>query len=527
MAEKNRENLEKRIEKNKAEIKSLRETIVSLKEESANLKRSLKNMETIFHSIPAGVALIQGGKILKINGEISEQLGYGADEIIGRGFLDFIHQDQWEYVKKIHNTWDSGRLAPEEYDACLLSCEGDPIECEIKVRRIRFKGRRAFLLILNRLEKRKEKEEEMIQEKKREALITMGSGMIRKFRNYNDFLLNKIKDLLVNAFPEGDNMEAAINILEEASGEAPSIVSDLEVIGEMQRERKDMIPFDLNETVREAVESINRKLNARSKGLNAAIDLKTYLRATSFVKGNPGEIMDVMIHMITNAVEAMPHGGEIHITTEDNAGYVHIYIQDSGVGIPIKYSDRIFDPFFGSKGEDSTGLGLSLSKAIIERHGGGIEMSSMEGQWTIFHVRLPPAKGVQETRPKADKKRIKDAQILIIQQEDIARELLSHLLSSKGCKVDTANDSLEGLGKIKRHRYNLVIADIETFLSDGNSLVKKCTKIDPKMSIALIKGVENRKDIGPQDEPGVDLYIRKPLDVNIVVQQISELLMRR
>jgi PAS domain S-box-containing protein len=527
MGDKNRENLEKRIERSKAENKSLRELIASLKKESTDLKRSLREMAAFFNSMPTGVVLIQKGKILKMNRDLSEQLGYSSDDVIGCDFLDFIHQDQWAYVKRLHNIWDSGRLASDQYNAYLVTREGEAIDCEVKVRRIRYRGRRSFLLTLNRMEKRKEEEKEKIEAKKRDALNTLLSGLTREFGAYNDSLLNKIKDLKNRILNEDNNIEQALNILGEASLESLNIAHQLEMIEGSERDQKDMVPFDLNDIVREAVEAVKMGWKEVPEHRNVIIDLRTYLRASSFAKGNPKEIMNVIVYMLTNSVEAMsPDGGDIHITTEENAGYIHVYIQDSGEGVPAEYGDRIFDPFFTSKGEGSTGLGLSLSNAIIKRHGGEIEMSSMHGQWTLFHVKLPLAKGIHETRHKVDRKKIKDAQILIIQEEDIARELLSHLLSSKGCKVDTANNILEGLGKIKRQKYNLVISDIEASPSDMTFLVKKFEKIDPKMSIALIRGNEDGKDIGLPDEHGVDLTLRKPLDVNMVVRQVSELLMK-
>lgn len=182
MGEKNQEDLRKRIERSKAENRSLRESIASLKKEGTNLKRSLRDMGALFNSMPTGVILIQKGKILKINGEMSKQLGYSIDDIIGRNYLDFIHQENRTYVRRLHNIWDSGRLAPEQYDAYLLTYGGETIDCEVKVRRIRFKGRRAFLLTLNRLEKRKEEEKKRIQANKREALDTLISGLTREFR---------------------------------------------------------------------------------------------------------------------------------------------------------------------------------------------------------------------------------------------------------------------------------------------------------------------------------------------------------
>ena len=525
MGEKNRENLEKRIERSKVENRSLKETIASLRQTNSDLKRSLRDMNTFFDSIPAGVVLVQKGKILKINGELLEQLGYGADETIGRDFLDFVHPDKWKYVKRLQDTLDSGRPAPQQYDTCLVDSKGGIIDYEVRVRRIRFKGRRAFLLILNSLEKRKQEEKERIKTEKGEALHRGLSGLIGRLKSHDEHILDKVKARLKDSFKEEKDIEQTLNIVKDSLSQASDIAGDLEIIYQKERDQKGVVSFDINEIVKEAVEHISRRLAARVEGRVPPLDLTTYLRADSFATGDPEDIRDAVIYMVNNAVEAMPEGGDIHITTEENAGFIHVYIQDSGVGVPEKYGDKIYDPFFTTKGKESTGLGLSLSNAIIERNGGEIEMSSMEGEWTIFHFRLPMAKRSRKIKPRTDRKRIKEAQILIIQEEDIARELLSNLLSEKGCKVDTAYNGLEGLGKIKRQRYNLLIADLEASSSSVNSFLKKCKRINPKMSIALIGPAMEREDSDSMEVPGVDLAMRKPLDYDIVVRKVSELLM--
>jgi PAS domain S-box-containing protein len=526
MVEKNSDYLETRIKKLKAENKSLRETTLLLKGEILKLKTALRERDRLFNSIPAGVILIRNGKILETNELILEQLGYRAEEVIGRDFLDLVHHDDEEYVRRLHNVWNSGKMAPGQYDAHLVIREGGSIYCEVKVKRIRHKSRTAFLLNLTRLEKRKELEEEKIRSRKREALITMALGVNGEFRCYNDLILKKMKEIKEIARSGDIVLVDAYKMLKDVSYKTLRIARELELIGETENEQKHVTHFDLNRIVNEAVESAvgTWKVGPESQGIK--VDLKTYLRSSSLVEGDSEEIKDVIIHMITNAVEAMPDGGEIHITTEDDADYTHIYIQDSGIGISGRFRETIFDPFFSTKGNTATGLGLSLSYAIVKRHKGDIEMSSREGEGTIFHIRLPLV-GQGYKVSKAERKKIKDTQILIIQDEDVVRDLLSHLLMSKGCKVETANNGLEGMVKLTRKRFDMIIADAERLREGGSTLVKKYGKINPKMSIALIREGNDINNNHRRDELSVDLNIMKPIDVNIVLKQVSEILMNR
>ena len=526
MVKKKLDYLEAGIKRLKAENKSLRETSLLLRRDILKLKRHLRDRDRLFNLIPEGVMLIRNGKILEINEQMLENLGYKAEEVIGRDFLDFIHQDEEEYVRRLHNIWNSGKMTPGQYDARLVTRGGGSIYYDVKVRRIRFKGRTAFLLNLNRLEKREEMAQEKIRSSKVEALITMALGINAKIRHINDLILKRINECKETTRSGSTVTVDAYNMLKDLSYKTVRIVRELELIGGAGDEQRNVTRFDINEMVNEAVEPFIEKWKAWPEGQGKKIDLRTYLRSSSLIEGDLGDMKNVIIFMIKNAVEAMPDGGEIYITTEDDADYSHIYIQDSGIGIPARFRERIFDPFFSTKRDKAEGLGLSMSYAIVKRHKGDIDISSREGEGTIFHVRLPLIEKEYKTR-KAAKKKIKDAQILIVQEEDVVRDLLSHLLMGKGCRVETANNNLEAMAKLTRKRFDLVMADVEALPDGGSILVNRCIKAEPRMSIALIReGNDTEKNL-LRGQLTVDLNIMRPIDVNMVLKQVSELLINR
>jgi two-component system cell cycle sensor histidine kinase/response regulator CckA len=225
-------------------------------------------------------------------------------------------------------------------------------------------------------------------------------------------------------------------------------------------------------------------------------------------------------------VDAMPKGGDLYLTTEENASHVFIYIQDSGHGVADTAKERIFDPCFTANGRDGMGLGLSLSYAIIKRHHGEIDISSENGHGTVTSIMLPCARG--DARPKTQpvKRKIKNAHILIIEDDDMIRELLSQLLGSKGFRVDTADNGLEGLYKLKRKAFHMVIADSNAPGVKGQALMKKMKKINHDLPFALIVPHKPEDEPGPNKQPLADMVINKPIDMNKLVQQVSELIMQ-
>jgi len=111
-----------------------------------------------------------------------------------------------------------------------------------------------------------------------------------------------------------------------------------------------------------------------------------------YVMGNPVELKEVLFNIVLNSIDAMHQGGTISLQTKRENGTVSIKISDEGIGIPSTVRHRVFDPFFTTKGIQRSGLGLSISYGIIQRHRGDIQVESQEGIGSTFVIKLPIAK---------------------------------------------------------------------------------------------------------------------------------------
>ena len=140
---------------------------------------------------------------------------------------------------------------------------------------------------------------------------------------------------------------------------------------------------DLRRVVRDAVAFVGPMLMGQPEKQGARINIRTYLRAVSPVEGDSAEMEEMLSHVMFNAVDAMPHGGDLYLSIEENAGQAHIYVQDSGVGIAPEILDKVFDPFFTTKDDGSVGLGLCVAQAIARRHRGTLELSSKKNEGTV------------------------------------------------------------------------------------------------------------------------------------------------
>ncbi len=127
----------------------------------------------------------------------------------------------------------------------------------------------------------------------------------------------------------------------------------------------------------------------RKQMQHADIKLETDLRPLPPVYALPDRLQQVFVNMMLNAIEAMPTGGVLHIGTQASGDFVVVFFEDTGVGIAPENKDRLFEPFFSTKGENGTGLGLSVSYGIIDSHGGTIQFESEMDKGTTFYIWIP------------------------------------------------------------------------------------------------------------------------------------------
>ena len=516
-----------KYEKLKAENQILREKLAALKRETRDFQRVIKNNTKLFDSIPAGILLLQQGIIVDINKGALDHLGYAPEEVIGHNFLDFVHPEMKKSMKDLHNKRISGKRVPSQYETDLVTKDGERVSCEVRVKRIRFNGRRAFLVNLTLLEKRKKRERDHIQFKKREALMTMASGLHQKLNHELKEISENLQ--LVKGITDSENgtLRKGLENIGSASKEIDNTIRVLESLSATKRDPSDDVPFDLRKVVKKAISRTNPVLKNLGEKGKQKINLKTYLRSVSPIEGDPEEIRDLVIHLILNAVEAMPRGGDLYLTTEENAGYAHIYIQDSGMGIPAPIKDRIWDPFYTTKGKDGLGLGLSLSHAVVKRHKGKMEVSSQKDHGTTFTITLPIAQKDPSPKSRSVKRKIKNARILMIRDEDIVSELLSKVLVSRGHKVVMASSGSEGLQKLKKKKFDLVLADSAAADMERAAFIQKINKMKKELSFVLMKGQRMGEKPEATRKSPFDLVIRKPLDMDKVVGQVEDLLRRK
>jgi signal transduction histidine kinase/ActR/RegA family two-component response regulator len=255
---------------------------------------------------------------------------------------------------------------------------------------------------------------------------------------------------------------------------------------------------------------------------------------TASVMGDAVELREVLVNMIYNALDAMPSGGEIRMSSQEANGRVVISIGDTGTGMTPEIKSRLFDPFFTTKGKGGTGMGMAVSFGIIRRHNGSIDVESEPGRGTIFRISLPLAQDVashagpnsasQQTSTEGDHLRV-----LVVDDEAAVREVLREALEAEGCEVVVAESGEIALKlyDARAGKIDIVFTDIGMPEMNGWELASEIRKRSETIPLAIVSGWADAISHDARQAIKADWVISKPFDIATIAEIANEIAARR
>ncbi|HJX60904.1 MAG TPA: GAF domain-containing protein [Thermodesulfobacteriota bacterium] len=388
-----------------------------------------------------------------------------------------------------------------------------------------------FYQLKQTLKELKQAQDQVIQAEKLRAMGEMASGVAHDFNNLLAVILGNIQ-LLLHQFDRlsPEEIRERLKIIEQSSKDGAETVRRIQEFSGMRRD-KEFTPLSLNELITDLVNVTQPRWKEQTQSKGIQIELTKKLGKIPQILGNPSELREVTTNIVFNAVDAMPNGGEVTITTAVQAeDWVEMRIADTGIGMTEEVRKRVFDPFFTTKGVTNTGLGMSVSYGIIKRHGGEILIESEPGKGATFIIHLPT--GYMNEIP--DEKMVRTvpvtplalegggARILVIDDEDSVRKILYQMLKAKGYQVVVASNGEEGIERFKEEPFDLVFTDLGMPKMSGWEVGRALKGINPKVPIALITGWGVGLNKDKMKESGIDLVVSKPFNFDQVVRLVSE-----
>jgi len=263
----------------------------------------------------------------------------------------------------------------------------------------------------------------------------------------------------------------------------------------------------------------------QNEALAAGIDINVMLEADPecFTLGNASELREVFVNLIVNAVDAMPNGGGLKLCCRREGDRIKLRFADTGTGIKEEIRERIFEPFYTTKGVHGTGLGLAVSYGIIERHGGMISVESQLGKGSTFKIGLPFIQQHREKHDAAERTAsMKSLSILVIDDEEFVRETLGEILAALTHNVHTVDSGRAALEKIATSKFDVVFTDLAMPEMDGWEVARAIRKTNPNLPVVLVTGYGATAEAPAGEQNLVNAIIGKPFAFDQVTAVLAK-----
>jgi signal transduction histidine kinase/ActR/RegA family two-component response regulator len=364
----------------------------------------------------------------------------------------------------------------------------------------------------------------IIEQERLNAVGKMASGLAHDFNNalvpisgYAEMLLEH-PDILQDLPKAAKYLKLIMTGVEDAA----SVVSRLREFYRKREEGETYRPLSLNQMVEQAVALTRPRWRDEALGSGRTILVEADMRPVPKVLGSESELRELLTNLIFNAVDAMPEGGTIRLRTglreapvADGAAagepQVFLEVSDTGTGMTDEVRRRCLEPFFSTKGERGTGLGLPMVFGIVKRHRGTLDIDSTVGKGTTFIVLLPP--DTTQTREVQQRTQAPSGplSVLVVDDEPIARDVLTEYLTGDGHTVQTAVNGRDGIEKFKAGQFAVVITDRAMPEVGGDQLAAMVKEASPATPVVLLTGFGDLMNAAGEKPDGVDLVVKKPI----------------
>ena len=457
------------------------------------------------------------------NGATARLFGFAEAELVGQRVSSLlgvaslsalrlaepVTADEWN--RELHLTRKDGAQFPAEVHVSLVQDD---------------EGRAlGSTTIVRDLTARKQLETQLVQDEKLRSVGVMASGVAHQMNNTLASVVGQA-DLVLQTTNDPETKSRMTSIIQAAEDGAAAVRRIRDFARESTPENFDAV--DLAAIVYDVVETTAVRWRDQAQREGRAIETKVSVAGPSWVPGSASELREALTNLVLNSVDALPGGGRIRIDVGGEESRVILLIEDDGTGMPVEVAQRAFDPFFTTKPFGSgTGLGLALTRGIVQRHHGTIDVRSSPGAGTTFEIRLPRAQPATASPETPVSTTIESIRVLVVEDEPILCEQLRAILNIDGHEVRVCLGGQAGLEALKNEDYDLVITDLGMPEVDGWEIAHAAKARHPTTRVALVTGwageVADRTDLSDR---GVDCVISKPYRIQTIRDAVADVTRR-
>jgi PAS domain S-box-containing protein len=360
-------------------------------------------------------------------------------------------------------------------------------------------------------------QQNVLQQERLKALGQMASGIAHDINNaispvalYTDSLLERETSLSERARGQLKTVQRAIH-------DVAATVARMREFYRAREPQMNLAPVHLNELVQQVVELTRARWSDMPHLRGVVIDLKTELAVDlPVLMGVEGEIRDALTNLVFNAVDAMPEGGTLRIRTRaGDFGRVYVEVADSGVGMDENTQRRCLEPFFTTKGERGTGLGLAMVYGMVQRHSADIAIHSALGQGTTISLSFAAALSAVPSDTAPHIAVPTGLRILVVDDDPLLLRSLRETLEADGHVIETASGGREGIERFKEAReegkaFSVVLTDLGMPFVDGRQVASGIKQESATTPVIMLTGWGQRL-VAEGDLPAhVNIVLSKP-----------------
>ncbi|MFQ5691454.1 MAG: GAF domain-containing protein [Nitrospinota bacterium] len=483
------------------------------------LRKSEEKYRTLFEQARDAIEIVdETGRLVDCNQKACELSGYTREELLGKRLEDIVKAEYKEgLTERISRLLKGEVLAP--YESVNLRKDGSPVALEVSASFTEMEGRKRMIFFLRDITERMRLEEQLRRTQKLEALGRLASGVAHDFNNTLAVILGRAE--LLKKLIADSATRRALEIIEKAALTGAQTVKRLQNFAR-KREDRPAGWVNLNNIIRDAAETARHewKDEAQRDGHPAEVCIEARAKQ-AVIQGEDTELHEALINLIHNALDAMPDGGRVTLSTWNTEEGVVVCVSDTGKGMTPDERKRAFEPFFTTKGERGSGLGLSMVYGIVERYGGEILLESEPGKGTAVRLTFPVRAERPETPERADAPPAESRRILVIDDEKGIVDLFGEFLRMEGHEVETATDPIEGLNRFREKPFDLVFTDLGMPGMAGWDVAKAVKEANPAAAVVLVTGWGAEFDEGKLTRSGVDFVLEKPVKHSDILSAVA------
>jgi DNA-binding response OmpR family regulator len=452
----------------------------------------------------------------------SEHSGMGLEIMFG-GQRHFITADRLQILNLLLSTYEAAMQRNHELSSTRDTLRQTNLQLEQLTRELEDRVRVRTAELERSNEALRQAQQALIQQERLRALGQMASGIAHDINNAISPIALYTESLLLR---ETNLSQAARGQLVTIQRAIDDVAQTVARMREFYRPSQVGVPraeVELNLLVHQVIDLTRARWNDQPQRRGVMVELKADLAADlPNVRGADHEIRDALTNLIFNAVDAMPDGGVIQVRTsvlnsDPAKPRVRLDVTDSGIGMDEETRRRCLEPFFTTKGERGTGLGLAMVYGMAQRHGAALEIDSQPGSGTTMRIVFPIEIGAaaDAVRMPALQVPSRPLRILVIDDDATLIESLRSTLQEEGHHITTAAGGQEGLDAFQSARssvapFDVVITDLGMPYVDGRQVIAAVRATAPHTPIILLTGWGNGLDADGEPPPAVDRVLGKP-----------------